>query len=80
MILQEQKRIIIDTFGPKYAKPIVERLTKNKVYNADGKPFSPESIRMIVNGRPNVSAEKEIIKITIAEKQAQKELKNQLSA
>ena len=81
MIQEAQKQIIIETFGPVYTPPLIDRLTKNKIYNSKGRPFSQSSIRMIVCGnKPNIAIEKEIMKITIAEKQEQKQLKEQLSA
>ena len=69
MIKPSDKKIIIATIGNHYSGEIIEHLNKKKIYNTKGKPFSPDSIRAIVNGiDPNERVEKAIITYVVQKK------------
>lgn len=75
MIRPSDKKAIIAVLGAKYGPKIVEYLSKNKIYNANGDEYSYSSISMIVNGnRENERVELAIAKFVAAEKKRKKEL------
>ncbi len=73
MIKPNEKKFIVEVFGARYGNELVKRLTKRKVFNADGNQFSSESISMIVCGhRENLRVEDAIIEIAVKEKARRK--------
>lgn len=61
MIKTMQKRRIIKAFGRQYSPGVIKVLTKAKILNANGMPYSSESIRQFVNGlRENEKVERKI--------------------
>jgi len=65
MIKPREKARIIKTLGKHYSKKIIAELNKQKIFNADGKEFSSESIRRIVCGlNENIDVEIAVLKFT----------------
>ena len=63
MITPAERRFIIKAFGKHYSGDIIPYLTKRKLFNALGEPFSPKSIQSFVNReRENLAVEAAIIK------------------
>lgn len=55
---------IKEVLGNHYTGKVIPHLTKKGIINADGKEFSPESIRKIVNGNQyNTAVELEILRL-----------------
>jgi len=81
MIKPREKARIIKTLGKHYSKKIIAELNKQKIFNADGKEFSSESIRRIVCGlNENIDVEIAVLKFTkkIATRQQQTIAKRKL--
>lgn len=63
MIKKSQKNKIVKAFGKNYSNSLISILTKSKIFNKKGEPFSQDSIRRFVNGdRENERLEKRILK------------------
>lgn len=63
--MTEQEIIYIKkVLGNHYSMKIINHLNKAGLYNANGEPYSGNSIRKVVNGyQPNPELELEILKI-----------------
>lgn len=65
MITAKEKKIIQKTLGTHYTGPIQKYLNSIGFYNTKGNPFSKQSIRNIVNGRPDKRMENAIMELVI---------------
>ncbi len=76
MISKQQYNVIKTILGKQYSISIIDYLTKKKIFNAKGEPFSPDSIQLIVRGkRPNIEIENHIAKLVAnRKKQLEKSL------
>lgn len=60
MIKAAEKKQIIAVLGGKYSRKIIPFLTKKKIFNSHGNPFSPKSVQKLINateGYENLEAE-----------------------
>jgi len=63
MITPPFKERIIREIGKQYTRKIIARLNAEGIVNADGNPYSPDSVRKIVDGRENLEVEAVILKL-----------------